>query len=117
MKEHFFIVFELPGGAELKFKENKKSPCDFWVHTANIIETGKAKIISKRKDTGISEELRNHVSKTNKFTTYVLAHLFFNPQNCNERDIYKKVAHWLKSPSHETVIDTAENFQLVTIES
>lgn len=115
MNEHFFIVFELPGGAELKFEENKKSPCNFWIQTADLIKNGKAKIISKRKDTGISEDLRNHVLHTNKFTTYVLAHLLLN--DCSERDIFKKVAHWLTSPKHETVIDTADNFQLVTIES
>jgi len=115
MNKHFFIVFELPGGAELKFEENKKSPCNFWKQTADQIKNGKAKIISKRNDTGISEELRNHVLNTNKFTTYVLAYLHL--PECNERAIFKKVAHWLTSSKHETVIDTAENFQLVTIDS
>jgi len=115
MKEHYFIVFELPGGAELKFEENEGSPCNFWRQTAEMIKNGRAKIISKRKDTGISEELRSHVQHNNKFTTYVLAHLMLG--NCNEKDIFKKVAQWLTSHKHETVIDTADNFQLVTIES
>jgi len=118
MKEHYFVVLELPGGKELKFEDEKRSPKNFWAKTANVISQGKAKIISKRQDTGISEDLRRHLVHNNRFTTYVLAHMHLAKEECkNEKVIFMNVAEWLNSPTHETVIDTADNFQLVTIES
>ena len=115
--EHYFMVLELPGGAELKFVEGKTSPKNFWDKAAHSIKTGKAKLISSRKDTGISEELRKHVKSVNTFKTYVLVHMDIDVNKfASRKETYKKISKLIASPQHETVIDTAENFQLVTVE-
>jgi len=115
--EHYFVVLELPGGQELKFKEGKYSPKNFWRFTADTIAQGKAKIISRRQDTGISEELRRHVNKIRKFRTYVLVHMQLCKQDwTDENGIFKKIAEWIRIPCHDLVIDTSDNFQLVTID-
>jgi len=115
--EHYFVVLELPGGEELKFKEGKNCPDDFWEMAANAIDNGKAHIISKRKDTGVSEELRRHLTHIKKFTTFVLVHMQFHASEfLNEKSIFKKLSRWLVTPSQGIVIDTADNFQLVTID-
>ncbi|MXN93158.1 hypothetical protein GR160_18170 [Flavobacterium sp. Sd200] len=115
--EHYFVVLELPGGEELKFKEGRNSPDDFWETAAGIIDRGEAQIISKRQDTGVSEELRKHLKNIKKFTTFVLVHTHFcSSEFLNEKDIFKKLSRWLHLPKRELVIDTADNFQLVTID-
>jgi len=113
--DHCFVVLELPGGSELKFVNDKSTP-NFWKSVARTIREGKAKIISKRRDTGISEDLRRHVAHVDNFKTYVLVDMHLAPAKCGERDIFKKVSSWLTMPGHDKVIDTAENFQLVTID-
>jgi hypothetical protein len=115
--EHYFVVLELPGGDELKFSEGRKSPDYFWEKAAHCVNKGEAQIICKRQDTGVSEELRRRLSHIKKFTTFVLVHI----QLCagdflNEKDIFKKLSKWLSNSKQELVIDTADNFQLVTID-
>jgi hypothetical protein len=115
--EHYFIVLELPGGKELRFRKGMCSPKNFWDRAAETIARGDAKIISKRKDTGVSEELRTHLGNINKFTTYVLVHMHFTTTECaTECDVFNKIAQWLITPKSEVVIDTGKNFQLVTID-
>jgi hypothetical protein len=97
--EHYFVVLELPGGEELKFKEGKDSPTDFWKTAADAIE------------------LRKYLKHIKKFTTFVLVHMHFHASEfVNEKLFYKKLSKWLKASSHGIVIDTADNFQLVTVE-
>jgi hypothetical protein len=115
--EHYFVVLELPGGEELKFKEGKDSPTDFWKTAADAIDKGRAQVICKRQDTGVSEELRKYLKHIKKFTTFVLVHMHFHASEfVNEKLFYKKLSKWLKASSHGIVIDTADNFQLVTVE-
>lgn len=115
--EHYFVVLELPGGEELKFKDSGNCPDAFWEKAADIIDRGEAQIISKRQDTGVSEELRKHLSNIKKFTTFVLVHMqFCTGDFLNEKDIFKKLSRWLLNTKHGLVIDTADNFQLVTID-
>jgi hypothetical protein len=115
--EHYFVVLELPGGEELKFKEGRNSPDAFWEKAADIIDRGEAQIISKRKDTGVSEELRRHLLNIKKYTTFVLIHMQFRASDfLNEKDIFKKLSGWLSNSKRDLVIDTADNFQLVTID-
>lgn len=115
--EHYFVVLELPGGEELKFSESRYCPDDFWEKAADIIDRGEARIISRRQDTGVSEELRKYLVNIKKFTTFVLVHMQFCTHDfLNEKDIFKKLSRWLSSSNHDLVIDTADNFQLVTID-
>lgn len=115
MKDHCFVVLELPGGEELKYVD-EKSPQSFWRSVAQTIDEGRAKIISKRQDTGISEELRSHVAATGKYTTYVLVDMHVHPGRCDNRQIFKRVSSWLTGPGHHKVIDNGTNFQLVTVD-
>ncbi len=115
MEQHCFVVLELPGGEELKYVDEKSSR-GFWASVAGTIRDGGAKIISKRQDTGISEDLRSHVSGKETFTTYVLVDMHLHPQRCDNRQIFKRVSSWLTGPGHHKVIDNGTNFQLLTID-
>jgi hypothetical protein len=115
MNQHCFVVLELPGGEELKHVDTNNTR-GFWSQVASTIASGNAKIISKRQDTGISEDLRRHVASCTKFTTYVLVDMHLNPQRCNNRQIFKRVSSWLTGTGHHKVIDNGANFQLVTID-
>ena len=86
--EHYFVVLELPGGEELKFEKGRVSPEDFWEMAADAVDKGKANIISKRQDTGVSEELRKYLLHVKKFTTFVLVHIHFHAAELlNEKTI------------------------------
>jgi hypothetical protein len=114
MSQHCFVVLELPGGEELKYID--QNPHGFWKCVAGIIRNGGAKVISKRKDTGISEDLRRHVSDKDNFTTYVLVDMHLDPHRCSNHQIFKKVSSWVAGPGHHKVIDNGSNFQLVTVD-
>jgi len=115
--EHYFVVLELPGGEELKFEKGKDSPENFWKMAADAVNRGKANIICKRQDTGVSEELRKYLQHVKKFTTFVLVHMHFHATEfLNEKLVFKKLSKWLTTPSPKIVIDAADNFQLVTID-
>lgn len=113
--EVYFIVLKLPGGKELKFTEGC-SPENFWTYVAGTINNREAKIISARKDTGVSEELRSHL-RCNCFETYFLYYLMMNKNDaCNHELMFEKASDLLKVGNYEMVIDTADNFQLVTLD-
>lgn len=115
---HYFVVLELPGGKELKFNPKKGSPKNFWKCASTAIANGQAKIISKRQDTGVSEELRRHLLNVTKFTTYVLVHLHLCPkESAASTDLLKKIAAFNPDESNGIVIDYADNFQLVTVDA
>ncbi|KOS04886.1 hypothetical protein AM493_01635 [Flavobacterium akiainvivens] len=115
MDNHCFVVLELPGGEELKYVDEANTH-GFWTAVAGNIRDGKAKIISKRQDTGISEDLRSHVSGNQKFTTYVLVDMHLHPQRCSNNRIFERVSAWLTGTGRHRVIDDGANFQLVTID-
>lgn len=117
MGQHYFLLLELPGGTELKFCKNNCSPLKFWNKAARSIKSGRAKIISKRQDTGISEELRNHLQKIRGFKTFILVHTHLTTEELSNRKVFfEKIAKWITIPENEIVIDAAENFQLVTLD-
>jgi hypothetical protein len=112
--ELYYVVLQLQGSCELKFKEGKDSPQNFWGTAAQCINRRSSKIISVRQDTGISEDLRKHLNNSNGFSTYVLFYLMLNRDEVNNRElILQKAADLLKIANYETVVDTDENFQLV----
>lgn len=117
MGQHYFLLLELPGGAELRFCKNNCSPNKFWNRAARAIKSGRAKIISKRQDTGISEELRKHLSKIREFKTYILVHTQLTRDDLtNRKHFFEKIAKWITATEKEVVIDASDNFQLVTLD-
>lgn len=116
--QHYFLVLELPGGAELKFSNGATSPKNFWNNAALSVKQGRAKLICRRQDTGIAEEFRKHIKSLKTFRTYVLVEMEFQKNDfTSKKHIFKKAAQHIISHEHEAVIDCADNFQLVTVEA
>lgn len=113
--EVYFVVLKLPGGAELKFTDGG-SPEHFWQHASKTIHNGEAKIVSARTDTGVSEELRSHLS-CNCFETYFLFYLMMEKHEIKNHElIFSKANDLLKVGNYEMVIDASDTFQLVTLD-
>lgn len=113
--EVYFVVLKLPGGTELKFTEGT-SPENFWAYVARAIKNRDAKVVSARTDTGVSEELRSHLG-CNCFETYFLYYLMMNKSDAGNHELmFEKASDLLKVGNYEMVIDTADNFQLVTLD-
>jgi hypothetical protein len=116
--ETYFVVIELPGGDELRFLEGKYSPENFWPAAVLAVNNGEAQIICSREDTGVSEDLRKHISTLGKFTTFILAQISLCSKDIYcEKTIYRKTADWITFSDSEMVIDADNNFQLVTLEA
>ena len=73
--QHYFILLELPGGSELKFNSGDESPDDFWRNAVRSIRKGRANLICRRQDTGVSEALHKYMLTANHFTTFMVAEL------------------------------------------
>ncbi|MFL9843430.1 hypothetical protein [Flavobacterium rhizosphaerae] len=115
--EHYFILLQLPGKPEDRFCEGNKKPHEFWHNVADMIQKGKARIISQRQDTGVSEEFRGHIKRIRKFKTYIILNLHLDSNEClDKKAIFKKAARWISNPEHEVLIETSDNFQLVSID-
>jgi len=113
--EVFFVVLKLPGGTELRFTDGI-SPEHFWQYVSKTIKNGEAKVVSARTDTGVSEELRNHLS-CKCFETYFLFYLMMQKHDAKNHElIFEKANDLLKVGNYEMVIDAADHFQLVTLD-
>jgi len=113
MEQQYFVVLELPSGSNLNARY---CPVDFWTDASKAIRQGKAKMISRRQDTGVSEELRNYVQHVKQFTTFVLVTMPL-PSKHNTLKIFKRASHYVASPANKIIVDGAENFQLVAIDA
>jgi len=113
--ENYFVVLELPEIKELKFTEGNSSHHNFWDRAANAIGKGKAKIISKRQDTGVSEEVRQHVEAMRKFSTFVLVNMPLE-KGSKETTIFKKAARCIANHKCATVIDATDRFQMLSVD-
>jgi hypothetical protein len=113
MTEQYFVVLQLPGGSKPRFTGKNNTP-NFWGKASDAISSGKARIVSRRQDTGISEELRSFAEKEKSFKTYVLLNLFLTP-NTKDEIIFRKAVHHLNACLRPTVIDTTEKFELVGV--
>ena len=117
MTQNYFLVLELPGGNEMKFMDDGGSPENFWLTAKKAITTGAAKIVCNRNDTGVAEAIRAYAGQLTRFTTFLLLQLQLNPADFSESILYTKAATLLSAKNNETVIDTTDIFQLVTIEA
>jgi hypothetical protein len=114
MMENFFVVVELPGGEENKLANGTGASENFRGRATDAIKRGEAKIVSRRNDTGVSEELRSHIEKVKRFKTYVLVNMRLDSQE-NEQAILKKAALRLLRKRRAMVVDAAHNFELVSV--
>ncbi len=116
MTQYYFLVLELPGGEELKFTEGAASPKNFWNAAAKSVKQGKAKLICRSQDTGISEDFRKHLKTVKTFKTYILLQMDLEKDDfASKKGVFKKAAQYIVNPETEVVIDKADNFQLVTV--
>lgn len=113
--EVYFVVLQLPGSCGLKFIEGH-SPEHFWDTVSNAIKRGEAKMVSARTDTGVSEELRDYVSGK-AFSSYFIFYMMMEKQDVKNHDlILQKAGDILKIGNNESLIDSGDNFQLVTLD-
>lgn len=114
MTENYFVVLQLPGTKELKLTEGNSSAKNFWGKAANAIGKGKAKIVSRRQDTGVSEEVRSHAKQVSRFKTYVLVNMRLGKRTKND-EIFAKAAQCINNSNTAAVIETNDDFQLLAI--
>lgn len=115
MQQQYFVVLELPNGSGL-LSNTTYCPVDYWAKAAQAIGQGKAKMISRRQDTGVSEDLRSYLQHIKTFTTFVLVTMPL----CNEYTnniIFEQASQCVARPVTKIVVDGAENFQLVAVEA
>ena len=116
MMENYFVVLQLPGSKELKLTDGNDSAKNFWGKAANAISKGRARIVSRRQDTGVSEEIRSHSKKVNRFKTYVLVNMRLAKKDRKDI-IFAKAAECIAASSTAAVIETTEDFQLLAVDA
>jgi hypothetical protein len=55
--ENYFVVLHLPGGKRLKVREGNKGSEHFWGKAVHAIGNGKARLVSRRQDTGATDDM------------------------------------------------------------
>jgi len=112
--ETYFVVLQLPlsGG-----QNSDDSNDDLIAAAAGSLRRGEASIVSIRKDTGVAEDVRNHVKTCAKFKTYVLLHIELSQDDLADKEsILHKAAEGIASANYETVVDRDDTFQLIVAE-
>lgn len=113
--EVYFVVLQLPGSCGLKFIDGN-SPEHFWKTVSRAVNSGEAKVVSTRKDTGVSEELRSHICGKG-FSSYFIFYMMMEKQDVkNHGLILKKANDLLNIGNYEALVDAGDNFQLVTMD-
>ncbi|MGV3458972.1 MAG: hypothetical protein ACO1N9_00815 [Flavobacterium sp.] len=116
LMETYFVVLQLPGSEELKFGKGQSCPKNFWKRAKKEIADGNSQIVSIRRDTGISEELRAHLAGLEGFTTYLIFHAFLTDEQAKDRSLLLKIAEKMVENAQQEVVDCNEHFQLVAID-
>ena len=116
MMENYFVVLQLPDIMGLEFLGSNKNTENFLSKAAQAIGSGKAKLVSRRNDTGVSEELKSFAKKENKFKTYILLTICLGKRE-GKSTIFKKAMQSLSGHKKAMVIDTTDNFTLVAAEA
>lgn len=115
--ENYFVVLHLPGGKRLKVKEGNKSSEHFWNKAVHAIGSGKARLISRRQDTGATDDIRLDAAKARRFKTYVVLNVLLDSSDAVDKIFKKAAKHLSGRKKTTTIIETAENYQLLTVES
>lgn len=115
--ENYFVVIQLP----YEFKADAKGKikyCKRWKQFAENAGNVKLKIISRRKDTGVSEEVRSHTASLNSFAAYILLNIKLSSKEIkNEYSILKKAAIQLRKGGQNVLVDANDKFSLHAFEA
>lgn len=110
------MVLQLPGGKELKFTDDDKVRKNFWNKAAAYIDSARAPVVCVRQDTGVAEDVRNHVDN-DKYSTYLLFHLLLDKIEATDiNSIYNKASEIIRMANYEAMIDENSHFQLVVVD-
>lgn len=113
--EVYFVILKLPDDCGNRFIDGV-SPQHFWEKTSHALNQKDARIISVRTDTGGAEELRDYVTGK-KFSSYFVFYLMMEKQDVkNHEQILQKANDIIKVGNTELLVDSDDNFQLVTID-
>ena len=113
--ETYFVVLQLPGNEELKF--NYETPNHFLKSAYYFLTAGAAQIVSIRKDTGVSEDVRNHISTCSSYKSYLLLYIPLTISELTDHTIImQKACDIIKEANYEALVDFDERFQLVLAE-
>lgn len=113
----YFVVLQLPGSEELKLGEGHLSPYDFWTKAKKSIATEQCEIVSIRRDTGISEDLRQHLAGVENFTTYIIFHANLSEAQAQDKHLLYNVAlNIIDSAQRDVMVDSGEHFQVLSID-
>ena len=111
---HYFIVLQLDSRSRLRHSEGTTAPVNFWAKTFRQIKNKKAKLLCRRDDTGVSEELQEHVKRSKRFRTYVLFSLKLKKKELENVDaILDKAAALAQTAGNLEVIDNNSKFELI----
>ena len=115
MAQDYFVVLEIPGSKSFRFIEEDTNTKNFWGKAAEAICKGKAKIVSRRQDTGVSEEVRSHAKGVRKrFKTYIIVNMKLGKRAKNDV-IFAKAAKYISDSNTASVVEVNEEFQLLAI--
>lgn len=112
-KDQYFIILQLP-----VFRGVGPVSCPqagFLQKALSAIRKGRASIVSKRADTGVSEELRAHALEAKRFRNYLLIQMYLDEAEYNDVAILNKAAESLLNVSDTTVVERADRFCLCAI--
>ena len=111
---HYFIVLQLDSRSRLRLEDGRTAPMNFWAKTISQIKEKKAKLLCRRNDTGVSEEVREHAKRSGRFSTYVLFTLKLKKKElADESTILNKAAALAEHACEVEVVDNNSKFELI----
>ncbi len=112
-KDYYFVILQLPAFRNIRLGSNVQH--GFLEKAIKAIRQGRARVVSKRRDTGVSEELRAHALDAKRFRNYLLIQMYLDEGEYNDVAILNKAAKSLINVSDPTVVERADRFCLCAI--
>jgi hypothetical protein len=82
----------------------------------HAIGNGKARLVSRKQDTGATDDIRLDAGKARRFKTYVVLNVLLDSGDAVDK-IFKKAVKKLSGPKTTNIIEITENYQLLTVEA
>jgi len=110
----YFVVLELPGSVVLKYSDDGLGPGIFRESALKSISERKTEIVSVRRDTGVSEEVRKHLETCGSFKTFILFQLKLTELDTQDKNhVLDKCEELLRVANYQSMVDSDERFQLI----